>query len=317
LIVVPDGAIWYLPFEAVQVGDGKGTVPLITKTRVRYAPTMGLAVAGRAGRLESPTTGLVLSSAASRDEPDATESFVAKMRSSLSKATLLPASLAGPSPYYGALVDGLVVLDDLGNNPKAPFDWSPLPLDRPKTAGAIGNWLALPWKSTDVVALTGFHTAAESALKDDVHGQDIFLASCGLMATGARTVLLSRWRTGGQSSRELVRQFIQELPYSTASQSWQRAVQLVKASSLDIAAEPRVRASGGGTTIDGRHPFLWAGYMVFDSGVLPHSQEAEPAEPPVLKPEPAADEKDPKIAEKAKGDEPAAKKELSPAKKGP
>jgi tetratricopeptide (TPR) repeat protein len=314
LIVVPDGAIWYLPFEAVHVGDGKGTVPLITKTRIRYAPTMGLAVAGRAGRLESPTTGLVLSTAASRDEPDATADFVAKMRSSLSKATLLPASLAGPSPYYGALVDGLVVLDDLGNNPKAPFDWSPLPLDRPKTAGAIGNWLALPWKSTDVVALTGFHTAAEGALKDDVNGQDLFLASCGLMATGARTVLLSRWRTGGQSSRELVRQFIQELPYSTASQSWQRAVQLVKASSLDIAAEPRVRASGGGTTIDGRHPFLWAGYMVFDSGVLPHSQEAEPAEPPVVKPEPSADELDQKIAEKAKGAEPAAKKEPSPAK---
>jgi hypothetical protein len=310
LIVVPDGAIWYLPFEAVQVGDGKSTVPLITKTRIRYAPTMGLAVAGRAGRLESPVTGLVLSNPASRDEPDATESFIAKMRSSLSKSTLLPASLAGPSPYYGTLVDGLVVLDDLGNNPQAPFDWSPLPLDRPKTAGAIGNWLALPWKSTDVVALTGFHTAAESSLKDDVHGQDIFLASCGLMATGARTVLLSRWRTGGQSSRELVRQFIQELPYSTASQSWQRAVQLVKSSSLDIAAEPRVRASGGGTTIDGRHPFLWAGYMVFDSGVLPHNQEAEPAEPPVLKPEPAADAKVPaRTADKVKSDEPATKTE--------
>jgi hypothetical protein len=222
------------------------------------------------------------------------------------KTTVLHNTLAGPSPLYGSLLDGLVVLEDLGNNPQSAFDWSPLPLDRPKTAGAIGNWLALPWKSTDVVVLTGFHSAAESALKADVYGQDVFLASCGLMATGARTVLLSRWRTGGQSSRELVRQFVQELRYSTAAQSWLRAVQLVKDASFDIAAEPRIRESGGGTTIDGRHPFLWAGYMVFDSGVAPHSQEAEPAEPPPLKIDPPPDAK---VADKAKNGEPSAKKE--------
>jgi hypothetical protein len=229
------------------------------------------------------------------------------------KTAVLHQILAAPSPLYGSLLDGLVVLDDLGNIPQSPFDWSPLPLDRPKTAGAIGNWLALPWKSTDVVVLTGFHSAAESALKADVHGQDVFLASCALMATGARTVLLSRWRTGGGTSRELVRQFVQELPYSAASQSWQRAVRLVKESPLDIAAEPRISASGGATMTDARHPFLWAGYMVFDSGVVPHSQDAEPAEPPVLKVDPPADAK---VADKAKSNEPAAKKVQPPDKDG-
>jgi tetratricopeptide (TPR) repeat protein len=311
LIVVPDGAIWYLPFEAVQVGVGNDSVPLVTKTRIRYAPTMGLAVAGRPGRLESPATGLVLSRPESSDTPDASGSFVTRLRSVMPKTTVLPGSLAGPSPLYGALVDGLIVLEDLGNNPQSPFDWSPLPLDRPKTAGAIGNWLALPWKSADVVVLTGFHSAAESALKADVFGQDVFLASCALMATGARTALLSRWRTGGESSRELVRQFVQELPYSTASQSWQRAVQLVKASSLDVDAEPRIRTSGGATTIDGRHPFLWAGYMVFDTGALPHSQEAETPEPPVLKNEPSAKAR---AAETAQNDDSTATKEQPPVK---
>ena len=42
-------------------------------------------------------------------------------------------------------------------------------------------------------------------------GNEVFLSVCGLMANGARTMLLSRWRTGGQTSFDLVREFIQEL----------------------------------------------------------------------------------------------------------
>jgi hypothetical protein len=292
LVVVPDGSLWYLPFEAVHVGEAKSTLPLIDKTRVRYAPTMGLAVAARQGRLESPDLGVVLAKAGPRDDPDAAATFITKLRSALPKTAVLPSALSGPSPAYGSLLDGLIVLEDLGNNPQSPLDWPPIPLDRQRAAGSLAHWLALPWKSTDVVVLTGFHTPAENAIKDGgLNGQDVFLASCGLMATGARTVVLSRWRTGGQSSRELMRQFVQELPFSTAAQSWQRAVQLTKDSPLEIAYEPRVRAGSGAGSINGNHPFFWAGYMVFDTGVLPHSQEAEPAEPPVLKVEPADDAK--------------------------
>ena len=57
LVIVPDGVLWYLPFEAVHVGDAKASTPLLDKTRVRYAPTMGLAFTGRAGRIESPEIG--------------------------------------------------------------------------------------------------------------------------------------------------------------------------------------------------------------------------------------------------------------------
>jgi hypothetical protein len=51
--------------------------------------------------------------------------------------------------------------------------------------------------------------------------------------------------------------------------------------------------------------------MLFDSGALPHSEEAEPAEPPVVKVEPPVDAK---VADKAKDDEPAATKDEPPAK---
>jgi tetratricopeptide (TPR) repeat protein len=284
LVVVPDGVLWYLPFEAVHVGDPKASTPLLDKTRVRYAPTMGLAFTGRTGRIESPEIGLVTSKAAPRDEGMTDDAFLTRLKAAVPRLTVLNGQLTFPSPLYASLLDGLIVLDDVTNTLQSPFDWSPIPLDRQKGAGALGNWLSLPWKTTDVVVVTGFHTPSENGLKDPAaKGQDLFLASCAIMATGARTVVLSRWRTGGQSSRELVRQFVQELPFSTAAEAWQRAVQLVRESPLDVANEPRVRNAAGAGAIDGQHPFFWAGYLVLDSGVVPRTTEADPTEPPALK----------------------------------
>jgi hypothetical protein len=299
LVIVPDGVVWYLPFEAVHVGEAKNSIPLLAKTRIRYAPTMGLALADRAGRQESPEIGIVIGKSTLRDESSAADEFLAKLQQALPKTTLLDGALAGPSPILGSLLDGVIVLDDLANLPQSPFDWSPVPLDRQKPAGMLANWLSLPWKTTDVFVLPGFHTPCENGLKDASSGQDLFMASCALMATGARTVLLSRWRTGGQSSRELARQFVQELPFSTASQAWQRAVQLVKASPLDVAYEPRVRTVPNAPAINGAHPFFWAGYMVLDRGVPPHGQSVEPAEPAVLKLELKPEAKEPAAIEGA------------------
>ena len=42
LVIVPDGLLWYIPFEALQVPSDGGTVPLISKVRIRYAPTIAL-----------------------------------------------------------------------------------------------------------------------------------------------------------------------------------------------------------------------------------------------------------------------------------
>ena len=44
LAIVPDGLLWYVPFEALQVPDGDATASLISKLRIRYAPTVGLAI---------------------------------------------------------------------------------------------------------------------------------------------------------------------------------------------------------------------------------------------------------------------------------
>ena len=47
------------------------------------------------------------------------------------------------------------------------------------------------------------------------------------MSTGVRTILISRWRPAGQSSFDLVREFAQEVPHTSAAEAWQRAVQIM------------------------------------------------------------------------------------------
>ena len=42
LTIVPDGPLWYVPFEALQVQVDGQSRPLISRFRVRYAPTAGL-----------------------------------------------------------------------------------------------------------------------------------------------------------------------------------------------------------------------------------------------------------------------------------
>ena len=185
----------------------------------------------------------------------------------------------------------LIVLDDLTVNAEAgPYAWSPLPLDRAKAGGTLADWIALPWGGPDQIILPGYHTIAEESLarrnmgitprRLAEPGREIFLSVCGLMASGARTILLSRWRTGGQTSYDLVREFAQELPHTTPADAWQRAVLVVTDSRLNPEAEPRMKKETVEEPPKADHPFFWAGYMLIDPG---SPAPAEAIAPPVIK----------------------------------
>jgi hypothetical protein len=132
------------------------------------------------------------------------------------------------------------------------------------------------------VIVTGFATAAELGLKssrrgaarDARPGSEVFQTLCGMMATGARTILLSRWRTGGRTNLELVREFARVQPQLPATEAWQRACLLAREAPLDAKNEPRLKGledSGELPTAD--HPFFWAGYLLVDTS--PRSEERE------------------------------------------
>jgi CHAT domain-containing protein len=93
------------------------------------------------------------------------------------------------------------------------------------------------------------------------------------MSCGARTVLISRWRTGGQTSIDLVREFVQELPHTPAADAWQRSVQLSLVQPIRIDREPRLKDLAAERAPAAAHPFFWAGYLLVDTGEVPPAEE--------------------------------------------
>jgi tetratricopeptide (TPR) repeat protein len=269
LVVVPDGPLWYVPFEALQIEDGTETVPMISKVRLRYVPTVSLALPDARRTGPAAETAVVAGALFPRAAPEISQAAVADLAAGMSRVTRLTDPLPAPSNLFAILCDRLVILDDIVDRGRGPYDWSPLRIDRGKPGCSLGSWIALPWGAPQQLVMPGFHTAAEDGLKRRTTGNELFLSVTGLMATGTRTILLSRWRTGGQSSYDLVREFTQELPYSVAADAWQRSVQLTRASELDLEREPRVKDRRLDRAPNADHPFFWSGYMLVDTGMQP------------------------------------------------
>jgi hypothetical protein len=206
------------------------------------------------------------------------------LRAAVPGATALQPPLPASSPAVATLLDALIVLDDVETQGEHPLAWSPLPMDRNEQQGALAEWQALPDTGPQRILLPAMHTLAERGGRVTsrrrgsgavVPGNDLFFASCGLMSAGAETLLLSRWRVGGQSMLDLVREFAQELPHTAAADAWQRSVQLAMEMPIDPLSELRVRAGKDPVELTGSHPFFWAGYMVVDSGWRPEEPEAD------------------------------------------
>ncbi len=236
------------------------------------------------GRNPTGNTAVVVGKLYPNDKDEVTQKAFEQLAAVVPGAVLLRPPPPAPSALYSTLFQRLIVLEDLVPSDD-PYGWNPAPLDRSKPGGTVADWLVLPWGRPDVILLPGFHTAAEDALKR-VHrgppGNEMFLSVCGLMASGARTLLLSRWRTGGQSSFDLVREFAQELPHTSPADAWQRAVLLDMDSRVNLEGEPRIKRGAADETPKASHPFFWAGYMLVDC-TPPPKPEPKPEEP-VLKP---------------------------------
>ena len=235
LTVVPDGPLWYLPFEALEVKVKGESQPLIAHVRVRDAPTASLAIPWdkRLGRGAIDSTAVVLGRLFPRENDVAARAAMKQLTEALPGCVELRSPLPGPAAVYASLLRRLIVLDDFNFGPETgPYNWSPLPLDRAKAGGTLAEWMLFPWRAPDQLILPGWHTAAEDAMKrvgkSPLAGNEVFLSVCGLLGSGVRTVLLSRWRTGGQTSYDLVREFAQELPHTAPADAWQRAVFVVR-----------------------------------------------------------------------------------------
>lgn len=290
LIIVPEGILWYLPFEALQVPGATGSDALISVVRMRIAPTVALGVnSDPRSRKPAGNTAVVLGRMFPKDEDSVTESAFHEFGPKVPGVVAIKGALPGSSAIYGSLFDRLVVFSEITPPRNGVYEWSPVQLDHGLPGSQLEQWFNLPIGGPDQVVLPGFRTSAEFYLDPtknkglDTSGNDLFLSVCGLMGTGARTILISRWRTAGQNSFDLMREFVQELPYTTADDAWQRSVFLANDTQLNPAVEPRLKLAANDTPPKADHPFFWAGYLLVDTGVLPKKTDDHPADK-VLKP---------------------------------
>ncbi len=294
IAIVPDGALWYVPFEALPVGKPDRQKLLISQARVRYAPTVGLAVPYSRAHKPHPRVGIVAGKLHPREEEATTTTGIDELSRAVESGPVLPRSLPAASNVYRTLLDELIVLDDVPAS-GGPYDWAPIPAnERGKSGTPLADWLDLPWGGPEQVLLPGFHTAAETALRrGHSAGQELFLSLTGLMASGTRTILISRWRMGGATCFDLMRELAQELPHVSPAEAWQRAVRVAANTPIDVDHEPRIKKNApAGDPMNGDHPFFWAGYMLVDSGMLSADEDNVLALPG----KPAGDAKGPQLA---------------------
>ncbi|NOZ39589.1 MAG: hypothetical protein GXP24_05105 [Planctomycetes bacterium] len=299
LIVVPDGVVWYVPFAALPVTTKDGLLPLISVSKIRLAPTVGLAVGHTQPWRRVQRTAIIGREVLPGESDEEQDAALASLRKAVENPIRFPESLPAPSSIMGSLCETLVVLNDIELELSQPLSWSPISQGRRSKQSSLSHWLTLPQFGPQRIVMPATRTVAERGGKVSKRkaagapaGTELFLASCGLMSTGAQTILLSSWRVGGDATLELTREFLQELPYTSAASAWQRSVQLAMELPLIPEQQPRVKVKKKeDVELTAAHPFFWGGYLLIDSGAPATAEEAEAPTTPVAHLKPVAMEK--------------------------
>jgi tetratricopeptide (TPR) repeat protein len=296
LVIVPDGPLWYLPFELLPVGSGAADEtprPLRDVCRVRTCPTRGLAVPRHAGDGVAGPIGVQSGRRTRGERPGESDWIGQRLAGQFDRLLPFPSRTpAAPIGLAAALCETLVVFDELAIDvPLGERTLLPATIDRAADrapgAGAMtfADWLTAPAKRPTCVLLPGLQTPLVEATASGRGGEELFDAATGLLAAGARRAVLSRWRMGGRTAVDLIDEFLLGLAEgrTEGAESWRRAVDIVSAEAPDIAAEPRIRTDADTALPDGRHPIFWAGYILVEPGTAADDAAPGGAPPQVVR----------------------------------
>lgn len=272
LIIVPDGSLWYLPFEILPTQE-KDSDLLGDKIAIRYMPTPGMALQSLAPPPASRVVGLCADLFFAPRDPEQNEAMIQSIMDVMNDPMRLPQSNQTPTSLLGDAIGHLVVAAPRSINPQNPLIMSPAPYDQDTAAGTLAAWMRFPTPSPRNVVLFGTRTPVGVGQMGT--GDELFTALCGLYASGVRSVLLSRWAVGGESSAIALRELVQELPFIGLGSAWNRARMVLRRSELDPAAEPLlIQSEHDMEGLTGDQPLFWSGYLMS----APHLPEVSAAE---------------------------------------
>lgn len=84
-----------------------------------------------------------------------------------------------------------------------------------------------------------------------------------LLASGADSLLIERWRTGGRRAHDLAAEWLLGVEGLGPAEAWRRSLALGRSATLSVENEPRLSVEPGESPT-GEHPFWWAGFCVID-----------------------------------------------------
>lgn len=284
LVIVPDGHLWYLPFELLPIGDANATL-MGDKINIRYAPTPGLAIhPASITRLDKPIGSTAQLFFAPRDG-DLNTSMAARVIESVEKHQPLPGEPAVASNQIGQMAGFFSVFGAVTPDPARPLLSNLSGYDKDPTSSTLTAWMRLPSNMPRGIFLPGYRTAAGGAQLGD--GRELFMTLTALHVAGIRDVVISRWPVGGESTAILAKEFLQELPFEGIDPSWRRAIQTLRRTMLVPESEPLLGAKDQKRDeLTGDHPLFWSGYMIVSpySAPIDKAAAAAPAAavPPVV-----------------------------------
>lgn len=292
LVIVPDNLLWYVPFESLIPSGTKQEKTLADMFPVRYGPTAALAISNPRPLRRTQHTGISPGELKFAGEETDRTKMLQELISAVPGPLVLPETLPHSARLLAPLLDCLIVLNDLSVDTIGDASTF-FPRARNAAKDKLNAWIALPYGGPERIILTGYKTEAEQGLKAPrapstrasanrkptaAPGDEVFQSLCNMMASGARTILLTRWRTGGRTNFDLVREFAKESAASPAAEAWQRACLLARENPVEQTHEPRLKTSkDAGDTPKADHPFFWAGYLLVDTS--PRPEKATPDQP--------------------------------------
>ena len=276
--VIPDGPLWYFPLEALPDEEGRFW---IEKTAVRYLPLLGCVAKPSRPIPRSPVTAVLERRFWAGDGEAAEEErraqALARLEQSIPRLVRRHPSDRPELPVFVSMTtwDQLLILTDGWPPARSLEKWSLLGGPREKgTRESVAAWLGAPLRVPYRVVLPGFHSGAEGLAESRADGTDLFVTSCALLAGGASSVAISRWRIPADSALQLVREYVAETDELAGPRAWQRSVQLFWEATVDPEVSARLRVDPDVDAIPGKHPFFWGSLLVIES--WPGDRDAKP-----------------------------------------
>ena len=270
MIIVPDGVTWYLPWEVLRVGaDEQNKKMLVETLEFRYSPTLGLAFAKKLPFHRITRSAAFTDRLHAKSEEEQSKLAAEALLVDLPKLTIFDKRVMIPSGLLGVAADQFIVwsaIERKRGGVLATYATSPIQLDSDRKAGnTLGSWMALPYRGVDQIVIPGFISDGGGG-KGKTAGNDMFLMTTGMLASGVRTVGISRWSMMGKSTLDLSAEFLRQNKSQNPTTAWSKTIKEASKLPIDLSKEPRFKPSSKNKNLalTAEHPLFWSGMIIVD-----------------------------------------------------